>query len=137
MRILIPTVEQIIDLNKYLCIRGNNPHVCLDRGRIESGLHSAFYPGSYPFATGGMAKVAAALCFYLVMGHPFMDGNKRTGSLISIILLNENGWDLKYAIDKKKNINALASIIEYCAAGKVSKDDLILWYERHKVKACN
>ncbi|MBI2026920.1 MAG: Fic family protein [Deltaproteobacteria bacterium] len=134
MKIFIPTVNQIIDLNKYLCIQGRNPHICLDRGRIESALHSAFYPGSYPFAAGGIVKVAVSLCFYIVKGHPFMDGNKRTGTLVAIIFLNENSWDLKYPIDKKNNLNALASVIEDCAVSKVSKENLMLWFENHKVR---
>ena len=29
-----------------------------------SVLHSAFYPGTYPFTVGGIAKTAGTLCFY-------------------------------------------------------------------------
>ncbi len=120
-------------MNKYVCEQGGNPHHCYDVGKVESAISTAFYPGTYPFAHGGIAKVAAALCFYLVKSHAFMDGNKRTGALVAITFLNQHGLDLQYPLDEKKNVNALADVIENCAASKVSKDQLIEWFENHKV----
>ena len=134
IEISVPTAHQIIELNKFICKESGSSHHCYDSGKIESAIHTALYPGSYPFAAGGLAKVAATLCFYIVKGHPFMDGNKRTGTLAAIIFLNENGWDLKYPVNKKKGINALASTIEKCAAGKIGKEDLMKWFENHKIK---
>ena len=75
-KVFIPSENLIIETNKYICSEGSNPHHCYDVGKLESAIHSAFYPGSYPFAAGGLAKIAGALCFYLVKGHPFMDGKK-------------------------------------------------------------
>ena len=62
-----------------------------------------------------------------------MDGNRRTGALTAITFLNQHGWDLKYPVNKKTNVNGLAEIIEKCAAGKVSKEELREWFENHKV----
>jgi prophage maintenance system killer protein len=61
-----------------------------------------------------------------------MDGNKRVGALAAIAFLNENGWDLKYPIDLAKDHDALAEIIESCAAGKVTKEQLMDWFDLHK-----
>lgn len=133
-KVLVPTAEQIISANRYLCEQGGNTHHCYNVGKVESALHSAFYPGSHPFAAGGLVKVAAALCFYLVKSHAFMDGNKRTGALVAIAFMNENGWDLKYLQNEKKGINALATIIEACAAGNVSKEELMNWFDSHKTQ---
>jgi death-on-curing protein len=97
-------------------------------------LHTAFYPGSYPFNAGGVAKIAGALCFYLVKTHAFMDGNKRTGALTAIKFMNLNDWDLNYANQEENGRTALANIIEKCAASEVSKDELIEWFDQHKVR---
>lgn len=51
-----------------------------------------------------------------------MDGNKRTGALVAITFLNQHGLDVKYPLNLKKKINALADLIEKCAAGKISKE---------------
>lgn len=130
--IFIPTTDAIIAINKYLCEQGGNPHHCYDKGKIESAISTAFYPGTYPFALGGIAKVAAALCFYLVKGHAFMDGNKRTGALTAITFLNQHGIELAYPRDLQEGTDALAEIIEKCAASKIGRDELIAWFEAHK-----
>jgi death-on-curing protein len=131
--IVQPTLEAVLEANKIVCEAGDNPHQCLSTDKIESAIASAFYPGSYPFAHGGFAKVAGALCFYLVKAHAFIDGNKRTGALTAITFLNMHGLDLEYPLDVKKDINGLAEVINGCAASTVSKDELKEWFERHKV----
>ena len=131
--ILIPTVAQVIETNKYLCKQGGNPHHCFDSGKVQSALFTAFYPGAHPFQLGGIAKLAGALCFYLVKSHAFMDGNKRTGALVAITFLNVNGWDLQYSIDESAGSNALAEVIESCAASSITKEHLMEWFDVHKV----
>lgn len=132
MRVKIPTVDQIIATNKYICEEQGNPFNLLDQGKIESAIHTAFYPGSYPFSAGGIAKIAGALCFYLVQAHAFMDGNKRTGTLVAVTFMNINGWDLNYPEEEENGKSALANIIEKCAASKLKKEDLIDWFDLHK-----
>ena len=113
MRIILqPTLESINEINRLVCAEGGNPHQCLDTGKVESAIATAFYTGSYPFAHGGLARVAGALCFYLVKAHAFIDGNKRTGALTAITFLNLHGIDIDYPIDTKNEINGLASIID-------------------------
>jgi death-on-curing protein len=131
--IFLPTAEAVSAVNKFVCEHGGNPHHCYDAGKIESAISTAFYPGSFPFAHGGLAKVAGALCFYLVKSHAFMDGNKRTGALAAITFLNQHGMDLKYPLDESQNINALGEVVENCAAGTINKEELINWFERHKI----
>ncbi len=131
--IFLPTAEAVVEVNKYVCEQGGNSHHCYDIGKVESAINTAFYPGTYPFAHGGIARVAGALCFYLVKSHAFMDGNKRTGALVAITFLNQHGLDLRYPLDEDHDINALAEIIESCAAGSISKDQLIEWFDSHKV----
>lgn len=134
MRVItIPTVEAVIAANKYICEQGGNPHCCIELGKIESAISTPFYPGRYPFIHGGLTRVAGALCFYLVKGHAFTDGNKRTGALVAITFLNQHGLDLQYPIDEEKNINGLAEVIDNCAAGLVARDQLIDWFETHKI----
>ena len=129
-----PTAEAIVRVNELVCREGGNPHHCYDVGKIESAIHSAFYPGSYPYVAGGIGRIAGALCFYLAKSHAFVDGNKRTAALTAITFLNENGWDLQYPANEKDDTNALSDIIDDCAAGKISKDELMLWFDSHKVK---
>lgn len=131
---VIPTAKAVVVINKLVCEEAGNTHLCYDIGKIESAIHSAFYPGSYPFAAGGAANVAGALCFNLVQCHAFMDGNKRTGALVAATFLENLGWGLRYPIDEEKDINAFAEIIENVAAGKCGKEELMNWFDNHKFK---
>ena len=81
-KIVIPTADQVVLTNKIICEKSGSSHSCYGIGKIESALYTAFYPGTHPFAAGGIARTAGALCFYLVKSHAFMDGNKRTGALV-------------------------------------------------------
>ena len=49
MKIIIPSVDSIINTNKFCSEMNNQKSVLLDRGKIESALHTAFYPGSEPY----------------------------------------------------------------------------------------
>lgn len=129
----IPSARDVLSYNEYICHEDGNPFNCYDLGKVESAIHSAFYPGSAPFVHGGIAKMAGALCFYLLKAHAFMDGNKRTATVIAIVFMNKHGWTLKYPSSEIDDSNALADIIDSCAASKVSKEELIEWFDTHKV----
>lgn len=120
--------EQIVTINEKICREFHNPHYCFDMGKVESALHSAYYPGIPPFLYGGVAKIAAAMAFFLVKSHAFVDGNKRTGALASTILMDINGYELSYPEDP----DAFFEIIDGCAAGSISKDRILDWYDSHK-----
>src|SRR5690606_8483771 len=94
-------------------------------------LHSAFYPGSYPFEHGGIAGVAGAMCYYLVKAHAFFDGNKRTAAVASLVFMEQNGWDLLYG-EGTSGQSMLAEMVDQCAAGAVTKDELTDWFDHHK-----
>jgi death-on-curing protein len=62
-----------------------------DEGLLLSALampESAFF-GQY--AHSDIYEMAAADMFHIVMNHPFIDGNKRTGAASAIIFLGING----------------------------------------------
>lgn len=132
-KIILPDAKIIVLLNKLVCEQSGNPHHCYGVGKVESAVHTAFYPGAYPFAAGGIAYVAGVLCFYLVKSHAFMDGNKRTGALAAMTFLKQNGWELRYPVNTSTGEDALAAIIEKCAAGGVTKEELMEWFDVHKI----
>lgn len=136
MKVIVPTPEQVIKTNEHICREKGNPHGLIDqgKGKVESAIYTAFYPGSYPFQNGGIARIAGALCYYLVMAHAFVDGNKRTGALVAITFMNLNGCDLAYPEEEENGKSAFANTIEKCAASNLSKDELMEWFEQHKVE---
>lgn len=132
MRIKLISATDVISINREICLSEKQKHLCVDKGKVESAVSAAFYPGIYPFQYGGLTRVAGALCFFLIKAPAFFDGNKRSAAMAATILLDLNGMKLIYPIDKKKKMTAFATIIEKCATSEISKEELMQWFERHK-----
>lgn len=131
MKIQTITAAQIVGMNRKVCIDGGNRHQCYDIGKIESALHSAFYPGSAPFEHGGVATIAGAMCYYLIKAHAFFDGNKRTAFIAGTVFMELNGLDLVYPSNVVGTTEA-SGVIDRVASGEVSKEQLMDWFDLHK-----
>lgn len=130
MKITLVQEALVIEINRRLCLGEGNPHLLLKPGGVASALHSAYYPCDHPFVHGGIPSIAGALSFYICQSHAFQDGNKRTAAQTSMLFMKLNGWNIKYSLQP----NALATIIEGCAAGQVGIDELKSFYQAQKIK---
>jgi death-on-curing protein len=96
-----------------------------DEGLLLSALaipQAAFF-GEY--AHNDIYEMAAAYLFHVVMNHPFVDGNKRTGAAAAIIFLGIN--------DIKLNASN-AALIEFTLAvaqGQKTKQQVAQFLENH------
>ncbi|HZW61212.1 MAG TPA: type II toxin-antitoxin system death-on-curing family toxin [Candidatus Babeliales bacterium] len=131
-KIELLTVNQVIAINKLIVEQENQKHLCADSRKVESAVHAALYPGSYPFQHGGIACVAGALCYFLTKAHAFFDGNKRTAGIVAVTFMDINGYSLQYPFDVKTGLNEFADVIEQVATNEISKDKLIEWFDIHK-----
>lgn len=68
---------------------------------------------------------AAALCYSLIMNHPFIDGNKRVGHAAMETFLILNGFEIKASIDEQERI------ILDLAAGKLDREAFTNWLNNH------
>lgn len=69
-------------------------------------------------------RLAAAYCHGLVKNHPFVDGNKRTGTLAAMAFLALNGIELRF------NEAEIVVMIIGLAASEVSEAQLADWLRR-------
>lgn len=69
----------------------------------------------------GVIEKAAALGFSLVMGHPFLDGNKRTGHAAMETFLVLNGYEVSAPVDEQERL------MLQLAAGELSRDGFVEW----------
>lgn len=42
-----------------------------------------------------LSEMAAAYAYHILMNHPFVDGNKRTGLASAVVFLKQNGYSLR------------------------------------------
>ena len=87
------------------------------------------FDGKYLHKT--IPAMAAAYAFHICQNHPFIDGNKRAALASSLVFLELNG----YAFNCKNE--TLYNEIMDMAKGKIRKEELIVFYEKHSKKFCN
>lgn len=68
---------------------------------------------------------AAAICFFIVQNHPFIDGNKRCGQAAMETFLVLNGKELDAGIDE------IEGIILHLASGTLALEKLVDWLKGH------
>jgi death-on-curing protein len=71
-----------------------------------------------------LKELAAAYAVYIVQGHVFMDGNKRTGGAAMLAFLLSNGG--KTAISNATVQDAMLTLQKRAEAGERT-DDLVAW----------
>jgi death-on-curing protein len=97
--LIFPTVEQIVDINRYHITTTGGFHNNLDnlrsRGNLEWVLDAIQYPlfGKELYPT--IVEKAAILCWVISADHIFFDGNNRTAGSTLLIFLEVNGYKLE------------------------------------------
>jgi death-on-curing protein len=75
-----------------------------------------------------IAEKAAALGFSLIMNHPFVDGNKRTGHAAMEVFLLLNGYEIGASVDEQEQV------VLQLAAGELDRKAFAEWVLRHVVE---
>ena len=91
-----------------------------DPGGLDSAL--ARPRNRWEYGEDDLAALAAAYAFGIVRNHPFVDGNKRSGWVVSGLFLDLNGFELAY--DERDAIGTF----ERLAAGELSEGELADWF---------
>ena len=82
-------LESVLALHELVVADYGGDASIRDAGRLQSGLARPKYLFSYGEPT--LARLAAAYAVGIVQGHPFTDGNKRTGFMAAAAFLELNG----------------------------------------------
>ncbi|MCC5830928.1 MAG: type II toxin-antitoxin system death-on-curing family toxin [Phycisphaeraceae bacterium] len=77
---------------------------------------------------GDLFEMAAAYLFHLIQNHPFIDGNKRTGTVAALVFLAMN--DVAIEVDEDE----LAHFVLGVARGETDKAAVAAFLRRYAVK---
>ena len=119
------TLGEVVALHRRLISVTGGATGIRDLGALESAVAQprATFGGAdlYP----GVIEKAAALGFSLVMGHPFVDGNKRTGHAAMETFLVLNGHELDAPVEEQERVMLAV------AASRLSRDTFVDWIRSH------
>jgi len=115
----------VLYLHEQLILQSGGSPGLRDRGGLEAALAQPrmTFGGADLYPT--LVDKAAALCFSLVMRHPFVDGNKRVGYAAMRLLLDLNGWTIQAQVDDAEQI------VLRLAAGQFSREQFNTWVHEH------
>ncbi|MCE7889735.1 MAG: type II toxin-antitoxin system death-on-curing family toxin, partial [Sorangiineae bacterium PRO1] len=119
------SLTEVIWLHDRLIQTSGGTSGIRDLGQVEAAVAQprATFDGAdvYP----DLIAKAATLCFGLVRGHGFVDGNKRVGHAAMELFLALNGVSLDADVDDHEQI------ILTVADGTASRDQLEAWVRAH------
>ena len=119
------TLGELIELHRQIIEQSGGADGIRDLGLAESALAQPqmSFGGEELYPT--LAEKGAALCFSLVMNHPFVDGNKRIGHAAMETFLVMNGFELN------ADVNDSESVILRLAAGELERIPFTEWVVEH------
>jgi len=105
--------------DRLLAIDGGPPGV-RDAGLLQSALARPLQLHAYGDKPD-ITEIAAAYIAGIVLNHPFIDGNKRTGFLVGVLFLELNG--VRFTATEESAAQAILSL----AAGTLDESALAAW----------
>ena len=115
------TAKNVIALHKQMIEKTGGSYGVRDEGLLESALASPFMTYDQIELFPSVYQKAARLCFGFVKNHPFIDGNKRIGTQLMLILLKKSGIELFYTQEE------LIEVILHVADGTIGYEELLTW----------
>ncbi len=121
MKIIIPSVEEIIEINKKIgggIINKSSLEFLI--AKIESKYRDKDYKKQ-------ISKIAAIIWMDIIQKHPFLDGNKRTATEAIMLFFESNNFNLETTLSGKVYISLKI------ANNEIKYEELVKWiYERLK-----
>lgn len=108
--------------NRQLAEHGGGTGV-RDLGLLESALAKPQNLYLYKKEEASFPNLAASYAFGIARNHPFVDGNKRTAFVVSLLFLSLNGWVVTATAEN------LYETFMALADGSISEEELAKWFE--------
>lgn len=115
------TLAEVLEVHRRVIEQSGGSPLIRDWGALTAAVAQPqmTFEGRdlYPAAP----EKAAALCFSVINGHPFVDGNKRTGHAAMEVFLYLNGMELDASVEEQE------SVILAAASGTLNQADFAGW----------
>ena len=121
---MIP-VKEVEQIHKLLINTFGGSHGIRDSSALESALTRPFQTFEQKELYPTLVGKAASLIESILVNHPFIDGNKRTGYVITRLFLINNGADIDATQDEKYEF------VIRIASGKMDFDQIAEWLSKH------
>jgi death on curing protein len=119
------SLPEVLEVHRRVLRQSGGATGIRDLGAVESALAQPRMTFDDEELYPTIEAKATAVCFSLVMNHPFVDGNKRVGHAVMETFLVLNGYELNATVDDGE------AVILRLAAGELTRDELLAWVSTH------
>ncbi len=119
------SIDEILKLHSLVIMQSGGSEGLRSRESLESSLAQPLQTFAGEELYPSLLEKAAALGFFLVTNHPFVDGNKRIGHAALEVTLVLNGFELRASVaEQERCFLTLAS-------GGLSRQEFTQWVITH------
>ena len=122
------SLNEVLELHRVAIEDAGGSAGVRDFGMLQSAVSQPAMAFSGQDLYPTVIEKAAAICFSLIMNHPFVDGNKRVGHAAMDAFLVLNGHEMQAGVEEQERV------ILDLAAGQLKREDFIDWVRAHIVE---
>jgi death-on-curing protein len=119
------SISEVLEIHDRIISSTGGSRGIRDLSALESAVNQPRQTFDQKDLYPDIVAKAAALCFSLVMNHPFVDGNKRVGHAAMETFLILNRYEIISNVDEQERV-----MLEL-AAGKMSRINFLEWLNNH------
>jgi len=88
------TLDHVLQFHDDVLAADGGAEGLRDRGLLDSAVHAPQASYGATWLVGDLFDMAAAYMFHIARNHAFVDGNKRTALLATLVFLGLNGFEI-------------------------------------------
>lgn len=119
------TLIEVLELHHKVIELSGGAFGIRDVGLLESAIAQPRMTFGGEDLYPSLLEKAAALGFSIIMNHPFVDGNKRTGHAATETFLVLNGIEINASVDEQERL------VLAIAAGELGREPFVEWLKRN------
>jgi death on curing protein len=121
------TLIEVLELHRRVIEQSGGAFGIRNIGLLESAIAQPQMTFGGEDLYPSLLEKAGALGFSIIMNHPFVDGNKRTGHAATETFLVLNGMEINTSVDEQER--AILAI----ASGELGREAFVEWLQRNTI----
>ena len=119
------SLKTVLRLHELSIIKYGGSQGIRDQGLMESAIARPYqtFGGEYLYPT--IFEKAAAIAESLIINHPFLDGNKRTGFLAMLAVLETENFKINISNDE------VYSFTIQISTGEIKFNQIVVWLKNN------
>lgn len=119
------TLIEVLELHRKILEQSGGALGIRDMGLLESAIAQPRMTFDGEDLYPSLLEKAAALGFSIILNHPFIDGNKRTGHAATETFLVLNGVEINASVDEQERM------VLAIASGELGREAFVEWLQRN------